>query len=264
MNVTWNSARYLLRFDDICPTLHWALWEQVEAVLDRHQIRPLVAVVPDNQDPRLMFDPPHTDFWERVRSWQARGWAIGLHGYQHLYVNRDPGIMRLTRSSEFAGLPRVAQEEKLRHGLAIFAAQGVRADAWVAPSHSFDAVTVELLESLGLRIISDGLWPWPVSSGGCMWIPQQLWDFRPKPRGVWTVCFHPAGWTEQAFRAFEQGIETYAHRMTTLADILVAFQGRNATLRDRLTANVDWMWNHGLRGPALDQIRGSLRRLINR
>ena len=87
--------------------------------------------------------------------------------------------MRLANKSEFAGLPRQDQETKLRKGLEVFAQQGVRPDAWVAPSHSFDRTTVALLLEMGVKVISDGLWPWPFTEGsGMTWIPQQLWRFR--------------------------------------------------------------------------------------
>ena len=50
-----------------------------------------------------MVAPPADDFWARVRGWQARGWAIGLHGYQHRYVTHDGGLVPLNQRSEFAG-----------------------------------------------------------------------------------------------------------------------------------------------------------------
>src|SRR5437773_4931297 len=92
-----------------------------------------------------MVDPPSNDFWPRVREWQARGWSIGLHGHQHVYVNKNAGIMGITSQSEFAGVAPERQAEKLRAALEIFGREGVRADCWVAPSHSFDLTTVALL-----------------------------------------------------------------------------------------------------------------------
>jgi hypothetical protein len=52
------SARYILRFDDICPTLNWDLWAGVEEVLLRTRIRPLLAVIPDNRDESLRIRSP--------------------------------------------------------------------------------------------------------------------------------------------------------------------------------------------------------------
>lgn len=248
MSIDPSECRYLVRFDDICPTMNWAVWDAVEALLMRHSIRPILAVVPDNRDPKLIVDSPRADFWERVRSWQRASFAIGLHGYQHRYVNENAGLMRLNHQSEFAGLSRSEQEAKLRSGLEIFAKQGVRADAWVAPSHSFDRTTVAVLADLGVPVISDGLWHWPFTDvRGVTWVPQQLWDvFSPKPAGIWTVCYHHNNWAPGKIEEFGRSLEAYASRMTDLATVVDAFAGRRATLTDQWMALRDWTWGHYL------------------
>ncbi len=242
-----NSSRYLLRFDDICPGMNWTVWDALEAQMLRLGVRPILAVVPDNQDPKLDVDTPRADFWERVRGWQAKGWTIALHGYQHVYVNKDPGLIGVTAQSEFAGLPAEVQEEKLRKGLAIFAAQGVKADAWVAPSHSFDETTVKILRKLGVTVISDGLGTWPYTSEGMVWVPQQLWSFQTKPAGVWTICNHHNSWNEQKVRWFEKMLEAYAPRMTDLTTVMEAFAGRERTVSDRWQAYRRLMWGFRIR-----------------
>ena len=50
------SAKYLVRFDDICPTMNWSVWEAVEEVLVEADIKPILAVIPDNQDDHLKID----------------------------------------------------------------------------------------------------------------------------------------------------------------------------------------------------------------
>jgi peptidoglycan/xylan/chitin deacetylase (PgdA/CDA1 family) len=238
--------KYLLRFDDICPTMNWAIWDVVEGVLDRHGVRPILAVVPDNQDSGLMLNPPAADFWERVRRWQAKGYTIALHGYQHLYVNQERGLMRLTPHSEFTGLPFEEQLDKLRKALAIFTEHGVRADAWVAPSHSFDRNTLRALEELGLRTVSDGLWPWPHGDGdkGIFWLPQQLWWFSRKSAGVWTVCLHHNNWSEQRMKGFVREMEHYGPLMTDVETVRAEFAGRPLTLLDRFRALANLLWRH--------------------
>jgi peptidoglycan/xylan/chitin deacetylase (PgdA/CDA1 family) len=243
-----RDSLYLLRFDDICPTMNWANWDPVEAQLAGLGLRPILAVVPDNRDPRRVAGPPRADFWPRVRQWQAQGWAIALHGYQHLYVNRNPGIIGLNPQSEFAGLPRREQEDKLRKGLAIFRDQGVRAEAWVAPAHSFDRTTVDLLVELGIEVISDGLWHRPFSEPGRVtWVPQQVWEFCPRPAGVWTVCCHPNPWSPDQLERFQRTLAAYAPRVTDLGSILDCYGGRRPSLGDRLTGWYESAWTHGLR-----------------
>jgi peptidoglycan/xylan/chitin deacetylase (PgdA/CDA1 family) len=223
------GARYLLRFDDLCPTVPWPLWDELEALMVEAGVQPLLAVIPDNRDPKLQVAPASPRFWDRVRAWQARGWSIGLHGHQHVYVNREPGLLGLNRQSEFAGLPLEEQLDKLRRGLAIFEREGVTADAWVAPAHSFDAVTLAALASLGLRTISDGMALGPYRDAqGLLWVPQQFANLRPMPFGLWTFCYHLEDLTPAAMVTFKARLAQLAPDMVSLQDAAaLAHRGRN-------------------------------------
>src|SRR5688572_7929842 len=190
-----STPQYLLRFDDICPTMNWKVWAEIETILVQRRLKPILAVVPDNRDPVLQVDSPAEDFWNRVRMWQDRGWTIALHGYQHRYVNKNMGMAARTKDSEFAGLPAAEQREKLRRGIEIFRREGIRSNVWIAPSNTFDRTTVALLPDFGINIISAGYFQFPyVCSIGVTWVPQQMHYFRPAPAGVWTVCHHHNSW----------------------------------------------------------------------
>jgi predicted deacetylase len=229
------SATYLVRIDDICPTMNWSIWPAIETILVRNGVKPLLAVIPDNHDHFLNSCAAEKDFWNQVRTWRNRGWSIGLHGYQHRYVTRDSGIMGINRSSEFAGLPQGVQAEKLHAALAIFAREGVGPDAWIAPAHSFDFVTLELLRKNGLRRISDGFFLYPnLDSRGMLWIPQQLWRFRVMPFGVWTVCLHINSWGSQELRRFALDIETYRSRISSFDEVVARYSHRRRDYRDIL------------------------------
>jgi predicted deacetylase len=221
-------ARYLIRFDDICPQMNWSKWERVEQALLNQNVRPILAVVPDNRDPKLSRDPPRKDFWEKVRGWQARGWAIGLHGYQHQYVNREAGMLGINRQSEFAGLGYEEQLAKLRAGLAIFAQEGVRADCWVAPGHSFDWTTVKALADVGIRTISDGFALGPYRDElDSRWIPQQFARMRAMPFGIWTFCYHPNEMSDAELVRFPRLLARLSSRMIPLAEAeAMAVHGR--------------------------------------
>lgn len=229
------SARFLVRFDDICPSMNWTVWNRVERILSAAAVKPLIAVVPDNRDPLLEAGAPEPRFWDKVRQWQASGWAIGLHGYQHRYVTHDAGIIGRNRYSEFAGLAREIQEQKLRAGLEIFSRHGVTANAWVAPAHSFDGATLDSLCRVGIDTVSDGyaLDPY-VCRRGLLHVPQQVARFRPFPAGTWTVCHHTNGWTEDDLGQFEKAISRYANSITSLAEIRQRFAGRQKAAQDRV------------------------------
>lgn len=230
------AARYLVRFDDVCPGMNWGAFDEVERILDAHRVKPMLAVVPANVDPGLNVHAPSEAFWERVRGWQAKGWAIGLHGYQHRYVTADAGIVGINARSEFAGLPAAEQEDKLRRGLAIFAGEGVRADVWIAPAHSFDRTTLEILRRLGVDAVSDGFFLSPHRDrDGMLWVPQQLWGFKPRAFGVWTVCNHVNDWGAGELRRFEADIAAYAPRITSLREIAAA-PVRGKALGDHVAA----------------------------
>lgn len=213
------TARYLVRFDDICSTMNWEVWDRVEQLLIQKGVTPILAVIPDNQDPSLATGSHNEEFWVRVREWQARGWTIGWHGYRHLYDSKCAGLVGINRLSEFAGHTRELQLERLHAALAIFKSHAVRPDVWVAPAHSFDRVTVELLGSLGIRLISDGFYLRPLAHLGSLWIPQQLWTFRWVPFGLWTVCCHINSWSDEEIEAFGRDLAVFADRLTALDEV---------------------------------------------
>jgi predicted deacetylase len=218
--------------------MDWQAWNAIEAMLVAHGIKPLLAVVPDNRDPCLKVAPEAADFWDRVRGWQAQGWAIGLHGYQHTYVNRESGMLRLNPFSEFAGIPFQQQKEMLSKGLAVFARERVRADAWIAPAHSFDGLTVLALKGLGLPVISDGMAFSPYRDAtGVTWVPQQFARMRPLPWGVWTFCYHINGISPEGLSTFQRSLRRLGPRMISLQEA-VAMGNRRMSSADRL---VGWL-----------------------
>ena len=224
-----KSTKYLLRFDDICPTMNWKVWSEIETALGERNIKPILAVVPDNQDPVLQVDTPVEDFWDRVRGWQARGWTIALHGYQHKYVTVHPGIVTPRKKSEFAGVPAAEQEEKLRRGMQIFKHHGIKSHVWIAPSNSFDAATVSLLPQFGISVICDGYFRFPfICRRGLFWVPHQLFGFRPALPGVWTVCYHHNQWTAADLRQFRQDLDDYGPAISSLDRVIQEWEGQNS------------------------------------
>jgi hypothetical protein len=224
-----KGPKYLLRFDDICPTMNWKVWSEIEAALLERKMKPILAIVPDNQDPVLQVDPPVEDFWERVRTWQARDWSIALHGYQHRYVTCHPGIVTPKKKSEFAGVPASEQEEKLRRGMRIFDQHGVRSHLWIAPSNSFDTTTVGLLPRFGISTVCDGHFRFPfVCRRNLFWVPHQLFGFRPAPSGVWTVCYHHNQWTDADLRQFRKDLDDYGAEISSLDEVSRAWAGRRS------------------------------------
>ena len=230
-------AQYLIRFDDLCPTMNWQVWAEIETVLLESRVIPILAVVPDNRDTALMIGAARGDFWAEVRTWQGRGWTIGLHGYQHTYVTKEEGVVGIARRSEFAGLSEPEQETKLQQALGIFRREGVTPEVWVAPCHSFDQATIAVLHKIGLRIISDGFALAPhTDPSGLLWVPQQLWKFRRRPFGVWTVCYHHNAWTRADISRFRGDLLKYRSAVSDLHSIMEAYRHRRHQIPDSLYA----------------------------
>ena len=202
----------------------------------------MLAVVPDNRDARLMVDTPNPDFWARVRDWQARGWTIAVHGYQHSYVTKEAGIVGLNAYSEFAGLPYADQNQKIENALAILSKENVAAQAWIAPAHAFDQTTVRILLEHGVRIISDGFYFRPVQKMGATWIPQQLWRFRRLPAGLWTVCYHPNMFSEESILQLDKDLTRFQGLLVSLPEVLTSYDARPETFLDSTFAKF-WLWN---------------------
>jgi predicted deacetylase len=231
------QPQYLIRFDDICPTMKWQMWDRIEKILVEQTIRPILAVVPDNQDENLMIEEADLNFWTRVRSWQARRWTIGIHGYQHVYVTNQAGLVGIKNRSEFACLEEHQQESKLKSALAIFQREGITPQVWIAPGHSFDIITLRVLKKLGLNVVSDGLYLFPnMDSHGITYIPQQLWRFRRMPFGLWTVCYHHNDWTGRDLDRFKSEVQCYKARLTNLPQALKEYRPRNRNLSDALVS----------------------------
>src|SRR4051794_35356495 len=62
-----DGARYLVRFDDICPGMNWPVWREIEKILADTGVKPMLAVVPSNEDAHLDVGPREPRFWEHVR-----------------------------------------------------------------------------------------------------------------------------------------------------------------------------------------------------
>jgi hypothetical protein len=235
-----HRSEFMVRFDDICSTMRWDIWERIEALLIEKGVKPILSVIPDVQDEKLRLSRPNDLFWDRVRQWQRMGWTIGLHGYQHVYVNDNAGILRLNSQSEFAGLSYEVQLQKLKSGLAIFQREGVHPDVWVAPAHSFDLVTLRALADCNMRIVSDGPWRWPGwDARGMFWVPQQLWRFRESGRGLWTVCLHHNYWGDAAVDRMLGDLRHYADRCVTVKEVLRVYGNRRLDLTDYFRASAE-------------------------
>ncbi len=185
-------AKYIFRLDDIAENMNWDNYFLLKDIFESYNVKPIIGVIPNNRDPKLLEYPKgDINFWEEIRDLQKKGWAIALHGYDHKYVTENSGILNVCDRSEFAGLSYEEQNEKILAGKKIFEENGIRIDAFMAPSHSFDEVTLRALVNNDIRVITDGTAFFPHYYRDVMFVPQLLATPRKMPFGIYTWCLHP-------------------------------------------------------------------------
>jgi len=225
---------YIVRLDDASPTMDQERWATVESLIRKYNIKPIVAVVPNNKDPLLIRSKADPNFWGRVRGWQSMGWHIAMHGYSHEALTNSKGLIPLHNKSEFAGVAEDEQRRRIRSSFELFLNEGVEPKIWVAPFHTFDSTTLRALSiETTIRIVSDSIARWPFSDRGFFWIPQQLWGPAEKTAGVWTICLHPNEAPEKLLEWVEQMILNNKISFDWSIDGLVCdFASRRRSLSD--------------------------------
>ena len=86
------KTNYIIRLDDAAEYWSKEKWERVEKILDSFDIKPLVGVIPNVEDEKLISLDYDCYFWEKVMNWEKKGWTIALHGYNHVYSSTNCGI----------------------------------------------------------------------------------------------------------------------------------------------------------------------------
>jgi hypothetical protein len=226
-------AQYLLRFDDLCPTMDRCRWMRYWPLIVRFGLRPILAVVPENRDPELDKVLPDARFWREMLALQATGATIGLHGYQHLCTAAGRGVIGVHERSEFAGVSLEEQRRRIAAGLAILRSKGLRPQVWVAPRHGFDATTIVVLREEGVGVISDGFASAPYREDGLIWIPQQLWGPVEKKSGVWTICVHANTASDEEVADLESFLCRFGDRFTSVDRVVAEWPIGERSVGDR-------------------------------
>jgi predicted deacetylase len=197
-------------------------------------IRPILAVVPDNQDPDLQQEPADPAFWKRIYSLEAAGATTALHGFRHLCASVGRGMVPLHSRSEFAGVNGDTQREWIHTGLQMLREHGLSPKLWVAPRHGFDRATLNALRAEGIKLLSDGLARVPFRRGGVTWIPQQLWGPAEKHRGLWTICIHCNSARTTEVDTLIAFLRRNAGSFTSVEHVLAEFDGGELEFRERI------------------------------
>lgn len=196
-----------IRMDDITPDMDWTKFNRFKEILDKHSVKPLIGVVPDNKDPKLQIDPKREDFWDYVKTLEKDGWTIAMHGFNHLYTTREAGLFPIGGKSEFAGVSMSAQDDMIREGKRILKSHGIRTDIFMAPSHSFDKNTIKVLKKNGFSKITDGFGNMPFSRFGMTFYPlafKKSMAIKSGKKGIETLVYHTNTMEDKDFVAFDK------------------------------------------------------------
>lgn len=218
---------YCLRLDDACPQMNAEKWAQMEIILDKYNIKPIVGVIPENRDPDFVA-AANGNFWEKACEWQKKGWTIALHGLHHeLHFHEPRGYYQLShsRKTEWAGRSSEQQHEMLKQGYRILKEHGLTPTCFFAPCHTYDEATVKaiaLMKTEGCPMyISDGYALHPYQRDGVYFLPT-LFDTPHKlpMQGVYTFVYHPNNMQEQNFAYLEEFLKKYAPLFRSADEIM--------------------------------------------
>ena len=196
-----------IRMDDITADMDWNKFKRFKNLLDEHDIKPLIGVIPENRDRTLVKTEPREGFWSYVKQLQEHGWVVAMHGYNHLYTTKKPGMFPIGDKSEFAGLSYDRQYEMIREGKRTLKARGIVTDIFMAPSHSFDKNTLRALKENGFYIITDGFGITPFRQNGMVFYPisinrsKTMEDTRD---GIVTFVYHANSMNDKDFDKLEK------------------------------------------------------------
>lgn len=224
---------YIIRLDDACEKRDIEKWDRIEGLLDKYSIKPLVGVIPKCEDPMMDIYSEDYDFWNRVHSWQNKGWSIAMHGFRHVYDSDDGGMIPVNHFSEFAGHPIEIQRERIRSGIKILRGHGIEPRFFFAPGHTFDENTLRALKQESeIRIISDTI-AWDIyTKDGFIFIPQQSGRIRRLPFKTTTFCYHPNTMTDKDFDTLSEKLSKIYHEISSVEQVIRV--NRDRTMVDEI------------------------------
>ena len=218
--------RYFFRLDDITSNMNWDNFNFLVSIFKKHNIKPLLAVIPDNKDPKLLGYPANPNFLVIIDGLRQNGWVIGQHGYQH-ESKGDGGILGIHNSGEFGGLDFKFQESMITLGKEIIKTNLVNPETFIAPRHSFDKNTVEALKINGFNYISDGIALYPFKKWGIVWLPQILWRPRKGLFGMITIALHPNTMTDKDFNDLEEFMGKSIKKIGNFSELMYWYSRQN-------------------------------------
>ncbi|MCH5270467.1 MAG: DUF2334 domain-containing protein [Lachnospiraceae bacterium] len=211
-----------IRMDDISPDMDWEKFLAFKALLDANGVKPLIGVVPDNQDENLHRADSQNDFWGYIKELQENGWIIALHGFRHVYTTKRGGLFPLNHFSEFAGISLEKQKSMLKQGNEILKNHGIETDIFMAPAHSYDRNTLLALRDIGYTKLTDGFGNSPYKWKGMTFYPISFLQSRSfkKKTGITTLVVHTNELHKTDLERYQKLFESHKQELRSYGEYL--------------------------------------------
>ena len=212
-----ENTGILIRFDDVAENMNWDLMKKSELLFEKHGIKPVLGVIPNNKDSELLSYPKEENFWDQVRNWKDKGWEIAMHGSTHVYDKdtKNKDYFGYGGRSEFCGHSLEVQMQKVKDGLKKFDSEKIKIRSFYAPNHTYDKNTFAALKNSGINEIIDGYGLIPYTENNMKFIPQLFYKLFALPFGIQATQIHLNYWKQKDFDNFEKFILNNLNKIIT-------------------------------------------------
>jgi predicted deacetylase len=199
----------LIRMDDITENMKWDFMDRCETLFEKFNIKPLLGVIPENQDTEFSHYPKKFNFWNKVREWEKKNWEISMHGFTHVYdqETNKKDFFGYGGRSEFFGHDYQTQLGRITKGLEKLKREKLNIRSFFAPNHTYDENTFAAIKDAGIKNVIDGYGLVPYTQNGLNFFPQLFYKEIFLPFGIQATQIHLNYWNENDCINFENFIE---------------------------------------------------------
>lgn len=222
---------YIMRFDDINPKMNWEKFKKIKSILKKYKIKSILGVIPKCEDKEVSKFPENKNYISDLQRMKLEGDLIAQHGFTHITDSKNKGLFGNKKKSEFAGLDYQTQYERIKKGKNILIENQIWQPIFMAPHHTFDNITLEILKNLDFKLVTDGFGRYPYELKGLLLIPQlssmPLPSFLPL---ISQLCIHINNLSDKKLNYLINFIEKNNHLFISPKDAL-KFKRSNSLLR---------------------------------
>lgn len=223
-HVMLNRQSICFRIDDIHPRMDWDRFRRFMELLEEYKIYPLLGVIPACKDESICRNRYQKDFWDTIKKYQDDGCVIAMHGYDHIYRTKDKGVFPVNGFSEFAGISEEIQEEKISKGRELLENKGIYTDVFMAPGHSFDDTTIDILKKYCFKYVTDGFQKQLYERRGMTFIPVLLSirsvEKRRVAGNIVTLVVHTNTIDDALLQRYRSVCEMHKDKLVSYKDIM--------------------------------------------